>query len=698
MNTNDPMIIVTLVANCPTAERAWNRSENRDRCKPAPESPGDVDSIPSREPTPAEPTQDHSKIHLGFDNKPKNLEKGFVFGSDPQKCDVLLGGWPSFSREHFRITFNARGDVILEDTSRVKTCVEYGGEEPSGRNHFTWILFTHYDNIELTLNKVEDGSKLRHTNELVFKIEWPENRDSCPAEYGAYRDAYLEARRNALPAPSQLGVESQQTTAVLTAQHSPRQQPIYLPEEELGRGSFGTVYKAVDVSTGYEYAAKKFHGGNWKREVEILKSLSHEHIVKFVALSGEQKPLLVMEYLPLGNLASQNRITEEETLQILYQGLTALKYLHSQTPPLTHRDIKPENILVQSRTPFAIKLVDFGFAKNDFSLKTFCGTDDYAAPEIWEHRHYTTMVDLWSLGVIVLQYGYGLPKPSRKRKGKPWCRDLVLFAEDKEGEGDALIDLISTKMLRMDYRYRLSASDCLGEVYRLGLHAILPIEIVHATPTGKTTGQDGIIRTESIISRPLGNIPSDSLWSPFHDIGGAWEKTEVAATKRELREGVHYHNLASPRLLGGCLQERTQMNNPNSKATTTLKKRRRPQTTQSPTADTIRRGQSKRSRSLLSNEAGGQLPKMSNLRQEPEQLERSVGLYREGSLAADVASFAQGKQPIPEVAPEPVREGIQSSSGREFPNAAEGRNTNYHLRSTASGNLNGENEVEVHQS
>ncbi|KAL9036727.1 MAG: hypothetical protein Q9180_004131, partial [Flavoplaca navasiana] len=275
MNANDPMIIVTLVASCPTAERAWNRSENRDRCEPAPEPAGDVDSIPSRETTPAGHSDNLSKIHLRFDNKPKNLEKGFVFGSDPEKCDVLLGRWPSFSREHFRITFNARGDVILEDTSRVKTCVEYEGEKPSGRNHFTWILFRGYGSIKVTLNNGEDEDKLRHTNELVFNVESQENRRSCLAEYEAYRDAYLEARRNALPALSQLGVESQQTTTLLTAQHSPRQQPIYLKREELGRGSFGTVYKAVDVSTGYEYAAKKFHGGNWKKEVEILRSVSH---------------------------------------------------------------------------------------------------------------------------------------------------------------------------------------------------------------------------------------------------------------------------------------------------------------------------------------------------------------------------------------------------------------------------------------
>lgn len=62
--------------------------------------------------------------------------------------------------------------------------------------------------------------------------------------------------------------------------------------------------------------------------------------MEFVDFLEEHEPLLVMEYLPRGNLARQSDITEEGTLQILYQGLKALEYLHSQTPPLVHRDIK----------------------------------------------------------------------------------------------------------------------------------------------------------------------------------------------------------------------------------------------------------------------------------------------------------------------------------------------------------------------
>ena len=241
--------------------------------------------------------------------------------------------------------------------------------------------------------------------------------------------------------------------------------------------------------------------------------------MKFVKFSEEQKPLLVMEYLPLGNLAYQDFITEEETLQILCQGLQALDYLHSHSPPLAHRDIKPANILVQSRMPFVIKLADFGLAKNDSSLKTFCGSNEYAAPEIWGRHHYTAMVDIWSLGVVALEYAYGLPQPTRERKGKPWCRDIVKAAENGD-DGDTLIDLISTKMLRMNYQSRQSASDCLGEVYRLGFHEIQTVDIGRTTPTGKTAGRDGVTRSKSVIAQPLQHAPSDrDVSSGFYDIG-----------------------------------------------------------------------------------------------------------------------------------------------------------------------------------
>jgi ser/thr/tyr protein kinase RAD53 len=80
--------------------------------------------------------------------------------------------------------------------------------------------------------------------------------------------------------------------------------------------------------------------------------------------------MLVMEYLPLGNLMQLNqqrhqqrqKISREEARTCLRQILQALKYLHSEG--ITHRDIKPDNILVHSTDPeLFIKLTDFGLAK-----------------------------------------------------------------------------------------------------------------------------------------------------------------------------------------------------------------------------------------------------------------------------------------------------------------------------------------------
>ena len=419
-----------------------------------------------------------------------------------------------------------------------------------------------------------------------------------------------------------------------------------------------------------------------------------------------------MEYLPLGNLACQGFITEEETLQILCQGLQALEYLHSHSPPLAHRDIKPANILVQSRMPFVIKLADFGLAKNDSSLKTFCGSNEYAAPEIWGRYYYTAMVDIWSLGVVVLQYGYGLPWPSQEPKGEPWCRDIVRKAKDMEGEGDTLMDLISTKMLRMDYQHRGSASDCLGEVYRLGFHEVPTVDIGRTTPTGKTAGRDGVTRSNSVIVQPLQHAPSDrDVSSGFYDIGGTSESTEIAPLKRDLRDGIHFYNRTSQRSLEHA-QGPTQIWNPQTEdsLTSTLSKRRRPQMTQSPTADTSGRGRSKRSRALVSCEAGEDPSKPSkrkghNPAAQPRQIPQ-LDLSK-GSLATDVASLAQAVEPIPrvpcitrQVTRKSTQKRTRSPLGRASAPAAEvdpreietsssKRNIHDNVREMLAGNLDG---------
>ena len=310
----------------------------------------------------------------------------------------------------------------------------------------------------------------------------------------------------------------------------------------------------------------------------------------------------------------------------------------------------------------------------------------------------------------MLEYAYGLPQPTRERKGKPWCRDIVQKAEEGEGEGDTLIDLISTKMLRIDYRHRGSASDCLGEVYRLGFHEIQTVDIGRTTPTGKTTGRDGVARSKSVIAQ----TPSDrDVSSGFYDIGGTSESTEIAPSKRDLRDGIHFYNGASQLSLQQA-QRFTQIWNPRTidNLTSTLNKRQRPQMTQSSTADTSGRGRSKRSRALVSCEAVEDPSKPSkrkghNPAAQPRQIPQLDP--SKGPLATDVASLTQAVEPIPKVSRitrqvtrKSTQKPTRSPLGRAFASAAEvsprevetpspKRNVHDNVRAMLAENLDGGN-------
>ena len=200
-----------------------------------------------------------------------------------------------------------------------------------------------------------------------------------------------------------------------------------------------------------------------------------------------EHPRLIMEYLPLGNLEEQHEsspITEWETVTLLFQGLDALAYLHDLK--IAHRDLKPANILVQSRDNFYIKIADFGLAKDSLALTTFCGTKLYLAPEILKYSHYTAKVDIWSLGIIVFQFGYGLPE-IRGRKFTLGIWYQTLARKIRDWDSDELLDFLSSSMLRRSPKNRLSARECLVKVAELR-KTIIPArnsDTDHGTPTEK---------------------------------------------------------------------------------------------------------------------------------------------------------------------------------------------------------------------
>lgn len=183
-------------------------------------------------------------------------------------------------------------------------------------------------------------------------------------------------------------------------------------------------------------------------------------------------PSLYLEYIPFGNLKQQSkyvRFSYAECCQINYQSLLALDYLHGEG--IVHRDIKPTNILVQYRdfepngASLRVKLSDFGLSKQG-TLKTFCGSGTYLAPEIpfKNEENYTDVVDIWSLGVVILEYAYGLPQLSEHDAKKctefEWCQKVVKEVNEWEPEG--LITLLQ-RMLVINPRVRPAAAHMIQE-------------------------------------------------------------------------------------------------------------------------------------------------------------------------------------------------------------------------------------------
>ncbi|KAM3469153.1 hypothetical protein MY5147_007288 [Beauveria neobassiana] len=147
------------------------------------------------------------------------------------------------------------------------------------------------------------------------------------------------------------------------------------------------------------------------KEASIFCTLKHRHILTFHEFNVKNGVAeLIMEYAVFGSLVKpirNNKLTVEEACTTTKHTLLALQYLHGKG--ITHRDINPANILITTRNPFHAKIADFSVSSQAEQLNTFCGTKRYLAPEV--HRPpYTAKVDIWSVGVVVMDLWGLLPR------------------------------------------------------------------------------------------------------------------------------------------------------------------------------------------------------------------------------------------------------------------------------------------------
>jgi len=108
------------------------------------------------------------------------------------------------------------------------------------------------------------------------------------------------------------------------------------------------------------------------------------------------------------------------TRRMLSQISDTLNYVHTRNPPIIHRDIKPANILCQGSQGDKFLLTDFGIAKVVDTLKTLIGTTWYTAPKVQQKLKQTPKVDIYSLGVTVVECLVGLPNEEGRRAIWDW--------------------------------------------------------------------------------------------------------------------------------------------------------------------------------------------------------------------------------------------------------------------------------------
>lgn len=218
--------------------------------------------------------------------------------------------------------------------------------------------------------------------------------------------------------------------------------------DELGKGSFGSVVKAIRNRDNKTVAIKIINipRGNEKaflnaqKETEYMERLS-DPCNTFVACyenswfsSEDNKFYIEMEYIEGKNVGVfMKAIRSTNSIQWVYYFLLliardvtqGLKFIHEKG--IIHGDIKTENILVTEK--YVPKIVDFGLsclAIPDKALGEYCmnnnGTPLYYSPETAKNGIKTFRSDMWSLGIMLYMLatagGYPLEIPPKTTAGE----------------------------------------------------------------------------------------------------------------------------------------------------------------------------------------------------------------------------------------------------------------------------------------
>lgn len=190
----------------------------------------------------------------------------------------------------------------------------------------------------------------------------------------------------------------------------------------IGKGAYGNVKSAVELSTGIKVAIKTigklFDNVNdtirTLREMEILKSLKNcnliiqaSDVIVPTSIDNFHHIDIVFEIMDMDLHKAIKYIEPVHCDHILFQMLQGINYVHACG--ILHRDIKPGNIFVNIKD-CKVKIGDFGLARFNVSPQSdeknvwsgYVSTRWYRAPEICGSfdNQYTYAIDIWSIGCV----------------------------------------------------------------------------------------------------------------------------------------------------------------------------------------------------------------------------------------------------------------------------------------------------------
>eukprot|EP01127_Copromyxa_protea_P010068 TRINITY_DN2418_c0_g2_i1.p1 TRINITY_DN2418_c0_g2~~TRINITY_DN2418_c0_g2_i1.p1 ORF type:complete len:1050 (+),score=154.43 TRINITY_DN2418_c0_g2_i1:438-3587(+) len=243
---------------------------------------------------------------------------------------------------------------------------------------------------------------------------------------------------------------------------------MYTIIERIGSGAVGVIYKAEELASGRYVAIKEMslntldndeaRGINFGvliAEIEIMKRCQYPTIVNFQAAYKKSEDLLwiVMELMDGPCLAQildvfdLFRMSEPQMSRVIFDVLEGLSHMHSLN--CIHRDVKSDNVLINSFGE--VKLTDFGYSVQLSSptekRKEVRGTPYWMAPEMISGAGYGFEVDIWSLGILLIEMCDGEPPylsshdplkalylistsdPPRLNDPESWSHDLLDFLE-----------------------------------------------------------------------------------------------------------------------------------------------------------------------------------------------------------------------------------------------------------------------------